>query len=116
MKLSTEDRAFFHGLFAASAILIGLIYNFAAANEFSGVWLVPMKTGLLFEPTLTDFGLPGWAGFSISILLTLLYLVIPILASIKAKALVTLGCFLAILGLSFFNTDGIRQVAAFYSS
>ncbi|GEM_PF-2283180 len=116
MKFSSEDRAFFHGVLAASAFLIGFTYNFSVANEFTGVWLVPMKTGLLFEPTFVDYGFPRWASIGISVFLTLLYLIIPMIASLVARFPVTLVCCIAILGLSFFNTAGIRQIAAFYSS
>jgi hypothetical protein len=116
MNLNSEDRAFFHGLLAASAILIGFVYNFSVANEYTGVWLVPMKTGLLFEPTFSDFGFPKWASIGVSIFMTLLYFIIPTIAAIVARLPATLICFAALLGLSFFNTDGIRQVAQFYSS
>lgn len=116
MKFSCEDRAFFHGMLAASAILIGFVYNFSVANEYTGVWLVPMKTGLLFEPTFFEFGFPKWASIGISIFMTLLYLIIPMIAVIVARLPATLICFVALLGLSFFNTDGIRQVAQLYSS
>jgi hypothetical protein len=116
MKFSREDRAFFHGMLAASAILIGFVYNFSVANEYTGVWLVPMKTGLLFEPTFSDYGFPKWASIGSSIVMTLFYLIIPIIATIAARLPATLLCFVALLGLSFFNSDGIRQVAQFYSS
>ena len=71
---------------------------------------------MLFEPTFTDFGLPKWVSIGLSIVFTLLYLIIPMVAAIIARFPATLICFAALLGLSAFNTDGIRQVAQFYSS
>jgi hypothetical protein len=116
MKFSGDHQSFFHGVFATFAVLIGIVFNFSAANDFSGVWIVPMKTGFLFEPTLSDYGFPRWASIGTSVFLTLLYLIIPMIASLVAKFPVTLVCFISILGLSLFNSDGIRQVAKLYSS
>jgi hypothetical protein len=99
MKFSSEDRAFFHGMLAASAILIGFVYNFSVANEYGGVWLVPFKTGLLFEPTFFDYGFPKWASVAISLFMTLLYLIIPMIAVIVARFPATIFCFVALLGL-----------------